>query len=123
MTQRCGFARDLRGESPGTGEIQSTFDRLLREYVAISLSASVGQKAKEARLLLAGEVIGAVSTLPSRARETRNTANRTGIAGAPYGTAGIVVGRTQTHWRLGPAAGAGTEAEYGTAKAIPATEA
>jgi len=118
MTQRCGLAQNLRGQTPGTGETQSTFDRLLREYFAISLSASVGQKANGARLLLTREV-----TLPSRARETRSTANTTRIAGAPYGTAGIMVGCTQAHRRLGPAGCVGTEAEYGTAEAILATEA
>ncbi|MCP3470254.1 hypothetical protein NLM33_07940 [Bradyrhizobium sp. CCGUVB1N3] len=50
MTQRCG-PEDLRGEGSGTGEPQSTFDRLLREYFAISLSATLGTGADGARLL------------------------------------------------------------------------
>jgi len=80
MTQRYGFTQDLRGGSPGAGETRSTFDRLLREYFAISRSASADRKGAGARLLLTSEVIGAVSTF------------RTG-------------------------------ADYGTAEAIPATEA
>lgn len=39
----------------------------------------------------------------------RETANGTSIAGAPCGTAGVLVGCTESHWRPGLAAGLGAE--------------